>query len=92
MYSECECEYVMPSLKAPMTIRLAEDVEPLIANAMEVTGWNKNHLINESLRKALPVIVAEKIAQISAMASLVRPPTAEAGAAAARVAKRAKRA
>lgn len=79
----------MPSKVAPMTVRIADDVAPLIEKAMDVTGWNKNHLINESLRKALPVLIDEKIARVAAMA---KPPVdpVKAAAAAVRVARKPK--
>lgn len=67
----------------PFTFRLSPDVEKRFLSALQTLGWTKTKLVNEALEIALPVILDRQAAKFSS-------PTAAAGEALIRSAKRPK--
>lgn len=64
---------------APWTFRVAPDVDALARDALERLRWSKTTLVNEALRRGIPVILAEQarlLAGISEVSVAVQASTA----------------
>lgn len=52
---------------APWTFRPAPDVEQLTVDALDRLRWSKTMLVNEALRRGIPIILAEQKKRFSSL-------------------------